>query len=74
MKITKVDVIQEKVPERASWRPILCRIYTDEGIYGDGEAALAYGIAAPAAFGMVRDQGQGVQRAYLQAAGRQAPG
>ena len=55
MKITKVDVIQEKVPERASWRPILCRIYTDEGIYGDGEAALAYGIAAPAAFGMVRD-------------------
>ena len=55
MKITKVDVIQEKVPERASWRPILCRIYTDEGIYGDGEAALAYGIAAPAALGMVRD-------------------
>lgn len=55
MKITKVDVIQEKVPERASWRPILCRIYTDEGIYGDGEAALAYGIASPAAAGMIRD-------------------
>ena len=58
MKITKVDVIQEKIPERASWRPILCRIYTDEGIYGDGEAALAYGIAAPAAFGMVKDLAQ----------------
>ena len=37
------------------WRPILCRIHTDEGIYGDGEAALAYGIASPAAAGMIRD-------------------
>lgn len=56
MKITKVDVFLEKAPvEHPGWRPILCRIYTDEGIYGDGEAALAYGIAAPAAFGMIRD-------------------
>lgn len=54
MKITHVDVMQLKT-KRESWRPIVCRIYTDEGIYGDGEAALAYGIAAPAAFGMVRD-------------------
>lgn len=54
MKITKVDVMQVKTPN-PSWRPILCRVYTDEGIYGDGEAALAYGIAAPAAFGMIRD-------------------
>ena len=52
MKITKVDVMQVKTPN-PSWRPILCRVYTDEGIYGDGEAALAYGIAAPAAFGMI---------------------
>ena len=55
MKITKVDVIQEKVPERASWRPILCRIYTDEGIYGDGEAGLAYGKCSEAAFGQCQD-------------------
>ena len=54
MKITKVDVMQVKTPN-PSWKPILCRVYTDEGIYGDGEAALAYGIAAPAAFGMIRD-------------------
>lgn len=54
MKITKVDVMQVRTPN-PSWRPILCRIYTDEGIFGDGEAALAYGIAAPAAFGMIRD-------------------
>ena len=54
MKMTKVDVMQVRTPN-PSWRPILCRIYTDEGIFGDGEAALAYGIAAPAAFGMIRD-------------------
>ena len=54
MKITKVDVFQEKAPaEHPGWRPILCRIYT--GIYGDGEAALSYGVAAPAAFGMIKD-------------------
>ena len=44
MKITKVDVMQVKTPN-PSWRPILCRVYTDEGIYGDGEAALAYGLS-----------------------------
>ena len=56
MKITKVDVILEKpAKENPGWRPIFCRIYTDKGIYGDGEAALAYGIAAPAAYGMIRD-------------------
>jgi L-alanine-DL-glutamate epimerase-like enolase superfamily enzyme len=54
MKITKVDVMQVKTP-LSFWRPVICRIYTDEGIYGDGEAALAYGIGAPAAFGMVKD-------------------
>lgn len=57
MKITKVDVMQVNVDPKSglTWRPIICRIYTDEGIYGDGEAALAYGIAAPAAFGMIKD-------------------
>ncbi len=37
------------------WRPIVCRIYTDEGIYGDGEAALAYGEAQIAAYGIVQN-------------------
>ena len=37
------------------WRPIVCRIYTDEGIYGDGEAALAYGESQIAAFGIVQN-------------------
>ncbi|MEA4920479.1 MAG: mandelate racemase/muconate lactonizing enzyme family protein [Clostridiaceae bacterium] len=59
MKITKVDVMLVKTPrilkEKPQWRPIICRIYTDEGLYGDGEAALAYGVAAQAAFGMIQD-------------------
>lgn len=35
--------------------PIGCRIYTDEGIYGDGEAAISYGVGAHAAAGMIQD-------------------
>ncbi|MST55780.1 mandelate racemase/muconate lactonizing enzyme family protein [Pyramidobacter sp. SM-530-WT-4B] len=54
MKITKVEIFEVKT-RRPVWRPVMCRIYTDEGIYGDGEAALAYGIASPAAAGMIRD-------------------
>jgi L-alanine-DL-glutamate epimerase-like enolase superfamily enzyme len=55
MKIAKVDVMMVKIEKMPKLRPIICRIFTDEGIYGDGEAALAYGIAAPAAFGMIQD-------------------
>ena len=56
MKITKVDVLHLKTNlKNGHWRPIVCRIYTDEGIYGDGEAALAYGEAQSAAFGIVQN-------------------
>ena len=55
MKITQIDIMTPHIQENPMWRPILCRIHTDEGIYGDGEAALAYGIASPAAAGMIRD-------------------
>jgi L-alanine-DL-glutamate epimerase-like enolase superfamily enzyme len=55
MKITKIEVLQFEVKANKIWRPIGCRIHTDEGIYGDGEAALAYGIGSPAAFGMIKD-------------------
>jgi L-alanine-DL-glutamate epimerase-like enolase superfamily enzyme len=54
MKITKVDALLVKT-QRPEWSPILCRIHTDEGIYGDGEAALAYGVAQTAAFGIIQD-------------------
>lgn len=56
MKITKVDVLHLKTQfKNGHWRPIVCRIYTDEGIYGDGEAALAYGEAQFAAFGILKN-------------------
>lgn len=57
MKITKVDVMLSQVDPTmlVHFRPILCRVYTDEGIYGDGEAAIAYSVGAPGAFGMLKD-------------------
>ncbi|MDR2088622.1 MAG: mandelate racemase/muconate lactonizing enzyme family protein [Clostridiales Family XIII bacterium] len=55
MKITKVDVLQFNDPQVKKQHPIWCRIYTDEGIYGDGEAGMAYGVGGSAAFGMVKD-------------------
>jgi L-alanine-DL-glutamate epimerase-like enolase superfamily enzyme len=54
MKITKIEVVHGNYP-RAQRRPVLIRIHTDEGIYGDGESALAYGVASSAAFGIVKD-------------------
>lgn len=41
--------------EGAFFRPIVCRVNTDEGIYGYGEAAISYGKGSPAAFGMIKD-------------------
>lgn len=52
MKITKVEVFRI---EAHILTPVGCRIHTDEGLYGDGEAALAYGNGSNAAFGMLRD-------------------
>ena len=39
MKITKVDAIQieDKPADQPGWRPIVCRVYTDTGLYGDGQ-------------------------------------
>lgn len=55
MKITKVDIMQEHIEGQPQWRPVLIRVYTDEGIYGDGEAALAYGSGAAGVFGELKD-------------------
>lgn len=60
MKITSVEVflLGRSLTERVAgtlWRPIGCRIHTDEGIYGDGEAALAYGVGGRGAFGTICD-------------------
>ena len=38
MKITKIDVFQFRCEVAIPNKPVGCRIYTDEGIYGDGVA------------------------------------
>jgi len=46
MKITTVDVMELKPRKDKYFRPIVCRNNTDEGLYGYGEAALAYEVSA----------------------------
>jgi len=41
MKITKVDIIECKAAASAGQTPVLVRIWTDEGIYGYGEAGVS---------------------------------
>ena len=56
MKITKVDIYMlDATAQRASRRPICCRVWTDDGFYGDGEAGIAFDYAAPAGIGMLQD-------------------
>lgn len=55
MKITSVDIMALHPREGAFFRPVVCRVNTDVGIYGYGEAAISYGKGAPAAFGMIKD-------------------
>lgn len=55
MKITKIDVFRLQTSNNRMNSPIGCRIYTDNGIFGDGEAGMAYGTGGSAAFGMVCD-------------------
>jgi L-alanine-DL-glutamate epimerase-like enolase superfamily enzyme len=52
MKITAIDVyvLNGRPPV---WRPVVCRVCTDEGIEGWGEATVAFDIGATAAFSMI---------------------
>ena len=58
MKITKIDVM--KFDPYDNDKGFAChfvgiRVFTDTGLYGDGEVALDYGCASNAAFGMLQD-------------------
>ena len=59
MKITSVDVLLLKSAgahiTAYPLRPVICRINTDAGISGFGEAGISTGIGENAAFGMVKD-------------------
>lgn len=57
MKITKVETLEADLSGQDGiqvWRPILVRVYTDEGITGMGEAGLAYGAGSEAVAPMIR--------------------
>lgn len=57
MKITAIDVmlVDAHAADNPLWTPVLCRVHTDEGIYGDGEAGVAFAHGANAAFGALLD-------------------
>ena len=58
MKITSVDVLKctgKSCVEGDTFITICVRINTDEGICGFGEAGIAYGAGADAAFGMIQN-------------------
>ena len=56
MKITNMDVMAlERDMGCGGSRPIVCKVYTDEGIYGIGEAAVAIGSGARGAFEVLKD-------------------
>ncbi len=54
MKIESVDVFLLNCGT-PSWRPIVCRVNTDEGISGYGEASVGFDTGAPAAYAMLKD-------------------
>ncbi|OON86797.1 MR-MLE family protein [Oribacterium sp. C9] len=56
MKITNIDIMAlEKDLGCGGSRPIICKIYTDEGIYGIGEAAIAIACGSRGAFEVLKD-------------------
>lgn len=55
MKITSVDIFCADYDKQAPNEPIFVRIHTDEGIYGFGEAGVAYGNSKNAAIGQLKD-------------------
>ena len=61
MRITSVDVLKCKGKcsvETDDFYSINVRVNTDEGISGFGEAGIAYGVGADAAFGMCRNMAE----------------
>ncbi|MDR3348506.1 MAG: mandelate racemase/muconate lactonizing enzyme family protein [Acidaminococcales bacterium] len=55
MKITQVEIFHVHKLPNSGQRPVLTRIDTDEGIYGIGEAGMAYGAGGSAAAAMIKD-------------------
>lgn len=74
MKITKVEVFRLPTANSKQNSPIGCRIHTDVGICGDGEAGMAYGVGGSGAFGMVCDLAELIIGIRCRLPGRHHPG
>jgi L-alanine-DL-glutamate epimerase-like enolase superfamily enzyme len=55
MKIQKVEIIALKQDPNTFNRAIFAKIYTKNGLYGLGEAAVAIGTGSPACFHQIKD-------------------
>jgi galactonate dehydratase len=55
MKIKSIKIYITRLGGR---HPIITRVFTDEGLTGTGEAAIAYGVGMTAAAGMIKDLGE----------------
>lgn len=55
MKFTKIEIFHVHTRPQSGQRPILVKVSTDEGIYGLGEAGIAYGVGGSAAAGILKD-------------------
>jgi galactonate dehydratase len=56
MKITQIKIYRVSIGGR---NPVLVKVFTDAGISGVGEAAVAYGAGAPAAAAMIKELAEG---------------
>ena len=54
MKIVSVDVFLLNGGP-LGWRPIVCRVNTDEGLYGYGEASVGFDTGASASYRMIQE-------------------
>jgi galactonate dehydratase len=54
MKIVSADIYDADLFPASHWHPVILRLTTDEGLYGVGEVALAYGTGSTAGVGMIK--------------------
>ena len=57
MRIVSIDIfaLKHRGEHQASLRAVVCRINTDDGVYGYGECGLSYGRGAMAGFHMIKE-------------------
>lgn len=60
MKITSIDVMKfpPKKPQFSNPMPVICRVNTDEGIYGYGEAGTTFFTGSNAVAELIKDMGK----------------